>query len=368
MTMYFDRWLAMADVNQTYEAIRNYIILDTVINAYSDQVQVFVKERCPRTLDALTTLIRLYKTAHPNQILSRPTTVQTAFFATTKTNNSRLKTNVEYGRTDKRYNGQQNTKKVNDNSSPYCEICGKNNHRADNCYFRNSNKPQTHNTDTTRKLPMQYKPVNKVFFCRDSTGRCPYLTGWYKTLVLDQPLDGTDLIIGNITDVKDCTRSDVIQWQNNHEVNRSMLEDPSLKKLIQHRRKDPNALIMKQEYGELANECSDVYYSYGKALLELHGLESTTLGNVLKSDDENDDDENDEIKECKDKNDDNSSAHSGASKGLVDEECEKTRNTPIHLVFVFSSRWYLSDICVVLLETVMFMAASYLSIVCANTS
>ncbi|ESN98818.1 hypothetical protein HELRODRAFT_162278 [Helobdella robusta] len=69
-----------------------------------------------------------------------------------------------------------------------------------------------------------------------------------------------------------------------------------------------------QEYGELANECSDVYYSYGKALLELHRLESTTLGNVLKSDDD-DAQENE--------NDDNSSAHSGSSEELVDEEYEE---------------------------------------------
>ncbi|ESN90782.1 hypothetical protein HELRODRAFT_182609 [Helobdella robusta] len=184
------------------------------------------------------------------------------FFATTETNSQRMKTNVEYGRTDKKYNAQQNTKKVKDNSLPYCEICRKNNHRADNCYFRNYNKPPTRNTHTTRKLPMQYKPANKFFFAEIQQGNCklelftafvnqrkcttlrdsgtttllvhqdcvePHsYTGEYenikdyKALVLDQPLNGIGLVIGNITDVKNCTRSDVIQWQNNHEVNRSM--------------------------------------------------------------------------------------------------------------------------------------------------
>ena len=38
-----------------------------------------------------------------------------------------------------------------------------------------------------------------------------------------------------------------------------------------------------QEYGELADECSDAYFLYGKALLELHRLESTAFGDAIKN-------------------------------------------------------------------------------------
>ncbi|ESO04098.1 hypothetical protein HELRODRAFT_173176 [Helobdella robusta] len=155
VTMYFDRWLAMADVNQTYEAIRNYIILDTVINAYSDQVQVFVKE--------------------------------------------------------------------------------------------------------PRKLPIQYKPVSKVFFAKilQGDGKLVLFTAFVnqcKCTTLRNSGTTTLLVhqdcvephsytgeYGNIKDFKDCTRSDVIQWQNNHEVNRSMAitrtqsrREKDLKKLDQN--------------------------------------------------------------------------------------------------------------------------------------
>ncbi|ESN99301.1 hypothetical protein HELRODRAFT_162820 [Helobdella robusta] len=237
MTMYFDRWLAMANVNKTYEAIRNLIILDTVINAYNEQVQVFVKERCPRTVDAWTTLIQ----------------------------------NENQGRT---WKSRWDSTQQNSNKSSYCKICKKNNHRTDNCYFRDSKKAST-----------QYKPTNKVFFAKIQQGdgkltlisafvdqqKCialrdtgtitllihqncvrpqsytgeyekvknlkdeisthpiaiiyvdsPYLTGWHKALVLEQPLDGIDLIIGNVADVKECTEADITHWQNHHDINKSM--------------------------------------------------------------------------------------------------------------------------------------------------
>ena len=38
-----------------------------------------------------------------------------------------------------------------------------------------------------------------------------------------------------------------------------------------------------KEYGELANECADVYLLYGQALLELHRSESNVFENGLQS-------------------------------------------------------------------------------------
>ncbi|ESN93951.1 hypothetical protein HELRODRAFT_180360 [Helobdella robusta] len=50
-----------------------------------------------------------------------------------------------------------------------------------------------------------------------------YFSGWHKSLVLDQPLDGIDLMIGNINNVMNCTNLDIQQWEKKHEINRSMM-------------------------------------------------------------------------------------------------------------------------------------------------
>ncbi|ESO00398.1 hypothetical protein HELRODRAFT_175815 [Helobdella robusta] len=53
-------------------------------------------------------------------------------------------------------------------------------------------------------------------------GKVEDFKGWHKALVLDQPLDGIDLIIGNVADVKECTEADITHWQNHHDINKSM--------------------------------------------------------------------------------------------------------------------------------------------------
>lgn len=39
--------------------------------------------------------------------------------------------------------------------------------------------------------------------------------------------------------------------------------------------------IFAEKYGEMANECAEAYFNYGKALLEMARLETGVLGNAL---------------------------------------------------------------------------------------
>uniref|UniRef100_T1J7G1 Tetratricopeptide SHNi-TPR domain-containing protein n=1 Tax=Strigamia maritima TaxID=126957 RepID=T1J7G1_STRMM len=49
--------------------------------------------------------------------------------------------------------------------------------------------------------------------------------------------------------------------------------------------------LLAESYGEVANECGDAYFYYGKALLEMAREDSSVLGNAIAGDDSDEDDE-----------------------------------------------------------------------------
>ena len=65
--IYFDRWVALSEVNPTYEDLKEFIIVDKAVNACHKDVTAFLKERGPKKIKEVTELLRKYKAAHPDK-------------------------------------------------------------------------------------------------------------------------------------------------------------------------------------------------------------------------------------------------------------------------------------------------------------
>uniref|UniRef100_A0A2C9L351 CCHC-type domain-containing protein n=1 Tax=Biomphalaria glabrata TaxID=6526 RepID=A0A2C9L351_BIOGL len=67
---FFTKWLGFENVENTYEGLRNFILIDNFINKCDPQLQSFVKERNPKVIEDLVEIIRTFKNAYPNNPLS----------------------------------------------------------------------------------------------------------------------------------------------------------------------------------------------------------------------------------------------------------------------------------------------------------
>ncbi|XP_055874468.1 uncharacterized protein LOC129924253 isoform X3 [Biomphalaria glabrata] len=67
---FFTKWLAFENVENTYEGLKNFILIDNFINKCDPQLQSFVKERNPKVIEDLVEIIRIFKNAYPNNPLS----------------------------------------------------------------------------------------------------------------------------------------------------------------------------------------------------------------------------------------------------------------------------------------------------------
>uniref|UniRef100_A0A2C9LSY9 Uncharacterized protein n=1 Tax=Biomphalaria glabrata TaxID=6526 RepID=A0A2C9LSY9_BIOGL len=57
---FFTKWLALENVENTYEGLRNFILIDNFINKCDPQLQSFVKERNPKVIEDLVEIIKAF--------------------------------------------------------------------------------------------------------------------------------------------------------------------------------------------------------------------------------------------------------------------------------------------------------------------
>uniref|UniRef100_A0A2C9LR33 CCHC-type domain-containing protein n=1 Tax=Biomphalaria glabrata TaxID=6526 RepID=A0A2C9LR33_BIOGL len=67
---FFTKWLGFENAENTYEGLKNFILIDNFINKCDPQLQSFVKERNPKVIEDLVEIIRIFKNAYPNNPLS----------------------------------------------------------------------------------------------------------------------------------------------------------------------------------------------------------------------------------------------------------------------------------------------------------
>ncbi|XP_055878976.1 uncharacterized protein LOC129925026 [Biomphalaria glabrata] len=67
MSMWFDRWVSMAKIEESYQALRQHIIIDNITHAHSEDIQSYIIERNPTDIQTLTKIIRQYRAAYPNK-------------------------------------------------------------------------------------------------------------------------------------------------------------------------------------------------------------------------------------------------------------------------------------------------------------
>uniref|UniRef100_A0A2C9KNS9 CCHC-type domain-containing protein n=1 Tax=Biomphalaria glabrata TaxID=6526 RepID=A0A2C9KNS9_BIOGL len=66
---FFTKWLGFENVENTYEGLKNFILIDNFINKCDPQLQSFIKERNPNVIEDLVEIIRIFKNAYPNNPL-----------------------------------------------------------------------------------------------------------------------------------------------------------------------------------------------------------------------------------------------------------------------------------------------------------
>ena len=70
---YFDRWLELAKVDETFEALRTFIARDRFLDSSEEKLALYLRERKFATLDELVTAADNYLEAHRSSAVSGPT-------------------------------------------------------------------------------------------------------------------------------------------------------------------------------------------------------------------------------------------------------------------------------------------------------
>ncbi|XP_055879763.1 probable cyclin-dependent serine/threonine-protein kinase DDB_G0292550 [Biomphalaria glabrata] len=63
---YFCKWMSFEQIDQSYEGLKNFILIDNFTNKCESQLQSFIQERKPQTLEDIVTIMRTYSNAYPN--------------------------------------------------------------------------------------------------------------------------------------------------------------------------------------------------------------------------------------------------------------------------------------------------------------
>ncbi|XP_055881504.1 uncharacterized protein LOC129925669 isoform X1 [Biomphalaria glabrata] len=123
---FFNKWVKLEKVNSSYEGLKNFILVDNFVNKCDPQLQSFIRERNPKTIDEITEIMRVYKNAYPNKPFS-----------------DRDKSKVDLiGYTKENVDRSRNRNRSNSGNRKYSEItcfkCQGKGHIAANCRRGNS--------------------------------------------------------------------------------------------------------------------------------------------------------------------------------------------------------------------------------------
>ncbi|XP_055880846.1 uncharacterized protein LOC129925304 [Biomphalaria glabrata] len=185
---FFTKWLGFENVENTYEGLRNFILIDNFLNKCDLHLQSFVKERNPKVLDEVTEIIRTYKKAYPSNPLSNKDKKNIDLVGYTQENKDRGRSR---GREPQPVRGNSNSGRA---KGVTCYTCGRKGHIAVNCmrsqsrssgrnnysnrsgYNNYSNNRNKENRSKSRE--QQPRGVDRVYFVKGNSDSFTFYPGF----------------------------------------------------------------------------------------------------------------------------------------------------------------------------------------------
>ncbi|XP_033745582.1 uncharacterized protein LOC117331096 [Pecten maximus] len=258
MESYFTRWLEMSGTASTFDALKDFVVKDQVLQTCGHDLTLFIKEWTPKTLAEMTEMADQYAEARGN-----PTNLVKPKFTGSKHSRGGNRAQVADGKSS-----DKKDVKVSGSNIRHCYICKKTDHLANRCPKRDSNKVGVVDVETSTghapvscgaagvKMPvvMGYVGNHRISVLRDSgcgkavvmkslvspeemTGKVeackladgtvlhlstarimvdtPYYTGRVEAWVMETPI--YDLMLGNMVNVRPAEEPDSA-WEHTQEA------------------------------------------------------------------------------------------------------------------------------------------------------
>ncbi|XP_055860409.1 uncharacterized protein LOC129921755 [Biomphalaria glabrata] len=146
MSMWFDRWVSMAKIEESYQALRQHIIIDNITHAHSEDIQSYIIERNPTDIQTLTKIIRQYRAAYPNK--SVKPSVEENFVCFAQDKNARYKSDDKV-KCNKCHKLGHFTSQCRSRTTE-CSFCHKKGHQNHECWKKQAvSKNQNFDTPTS---------------------------------------------------------------------------------------------------------------------------------------------------------------------------------------------------------------------------
>ena len=182
---YFDRWLELAKVDETFEALRTFIARDRFLDSSEEKLALYLRERKFATLDELVTAADNYLEAHRSSAVSGPTKDKSKSYNAPQQQNIKPAASV-----DKQTSAHTPDTNKRTNDDRVCYNCGGFGHISRNCPSRRKDK------DVNKAAACVVVPRDSVVDeCRDA-GSNLHLVGSL-TMVETFPCLVDKLIIAN---------------------------------------------------------------------------------------------------------------------------------------------------------------------------
>ncbi len=134
LSRYFQRWIELSGVQNTYEALMDLMIREQYISICSVDLAIFLRERVPENLTEMTKLAEQYMEAHRME-----------YEADSKRYRASVKAAVAQDCSSAKQPSQAATRQAQFGERR-CFICQRSNHIARDCFFRDSNRRRTGGT------------------------------------------------------------------------------------------------------------------------------------------------------------------------------------------------------------------------------
>ncbi|XP_040065074.1 uncharacterized protein LOC120838968 [Ixodes scapularis] len=229
---YFDRWLEVAEVEKSFVALRETMLIEQFIKTCSSKLTVFLKERDCTTLDDLAGKADVFLEAQVQPSYEKAKGDEREFNASMRTSGNALKEDVR--RTlrcflcNKIGHKAENCQSRSKYSRPStCWHCGKPGHKAERCNLRSGDKTQVSclwtASDERQGEPddsyITLKNGGRIPVVNAAVGRAPkflvdnmpvveaFFVGKVIAKCIDNPL--YDLVLGNIPQAKEAHEPDL---------------------------------------------------------------------------------------------------------------------------------------------------------------
>ena len=138
---YFDRWLELAKVNDSFEALQTFIVQDRFLDSCEEKLALYLRERKFPSLDEMITAADYYLDAHKNPSDLNTLKDKSKFFRKPDQNKEQVNSDDSSDKGNKlasaSHTREPSKRNVDDR---VCYNCGQAGHISRNCPFRRKNK------------------------------------------------------------------------------------------------------------------------------------------------------------------------------------------------------------------------------------